>query len=182
MFSRYEKDSQYLDDDGLYDDGNSEEEGDDGGDSEEDLDKEGLCLSDEEAPKSKSKKKRSKKEKPEEHPLIKSGDFRDKDTRRQHRVQLWFEKENLQNVDSDEDEDYDLRHLSKDFKKRGVEVLGDQSQLSSSGTPALGKKAKRKAKHTKEEESSSESSDSEGEEADEGISGDMSKGKFLMQV
>lgn len=130
---------------------------------------------------SKSKKKGSKKEKPEEHPLIKSGDFRDKDTRRQHRVQLWFEKENLQNVDSEEDEDYDLRHLSKDFKKRGVEVLGEQSQITSDVTPALGKKAKRKAKHTKEQESSSESSDSEDEEDDERVNGDMSKGIYLLK-
>ena len=196
-YQRYAKDDKRLDDDANYENDDepelSMEE-----DSDSDYDKEGLGLSDGEEDhsdktkgKSLSKKanaKELKKKKREEHPLIKSGDFRDKDTRRQQRVQLWYEKENLQQIDSEDDEDYDLDRLTSAYKSKGVAVLGDKKAEFFEGDPssnalALGKKAKRRARHTKDDEnsSSSESSDSDSEEEvdenDPKTAADMAKGK-----
>ena len=151
-------------------------------DSESDLDKEGLGLSEEEDLEKPSKTTKNKKKK-EQHPLIKSGDFRDKDTKRQQRVQLWYEKENLQNIDSDDDEDFDLDRLANVYKSKGVSVLGDSQEPSDNSNVLMGKKAKRRARHdiSKKESSSESSSDSSDEDysddenEDKKTAGDMSK-------
>lgn len=156
---RYEKeDKNHLDDDGQYED--SGESADEKSDSESDYDKDGLGLSDEEN----QSKKKAKKRKLDEHPLIKSGDFRDKDTKRKQRAQLWFEKETLQNFDDEADEDIDLDHLAGEYKNKGVKILSEGNEPKPE--VALGKKAKRRARHDNPASSSSDesSSDSDSEE------------------
>ncbi|EDV95315.1 pre-rRNA 2'-O-ribose RNA methyltransferase FTSJ3 [Drosophila grimshawi] len=185
-YKKYDKDDKRMDDDANYENDDepdvSAEE-----DNDSDYNEQGLGLSDnddEDQPESKGK---GKKKKRGEHPLIKSGDFRDKDTRRQQRVQLWYEKDNLQNIGNDEDDDeenYDLDNLAKAFKDKSVDVLGDRRSTfvpedsSETGTLLLGKKAKRRARHDgqKEESSSSDSdSDSELEVDEDKVAGDMAK-------
>lgn len=187
-YKKYDKDDKRMDDDANYENDDepelSAEE-----DSESDYEEEGLGLSDNEDGAGKDSKGNKKKKKRGEHPLIKSGDFRDKDTKRQQRVQLWYEKDNLQNLDNDEDDDeenYDLDNLAKAYKAKGVSVLGENRPAEDAGTLALGKKAKRRARHDVEkEDSSSESSDSE-EEVDEdenaNVAGDMSKAPKAKKV
>ncbi|XP_055855214.1 pre-rRNA 2'-O-ribose RNA methyltransferase FTSJ3 [Episyrphus balteatus] len=181
-YKRYEKDDQRMNDDAQYENDSEPDVAE--SDSESDLDKEGLGLSGEEDDGEKGGKKSKKnKKKRDEHPLIKSGDFRDKDTKRQQRVQLWFEKENLQKVDSEDDEDYDLDRLATEYKAKGVAVLGADSEPADNGTRVLGKKAKRKAKYAAEKESSSsESSDSEEEITEEKVNGDMSKEPKIKKI
>ncbi|XP_004536380.1 pre-rRNA processing protein FTSJ3 [Ceratitis capitata] len=181
-YKAYDKDDKRLDDDANYENDDEPDLSADE-DSESDYEKDGLGLSeDEDNPQEpqKNKKKRI------EHPLIKSGDFRDKDTKRQQRVQLWFEKDNLQQIDTEDDEDYDLDRLASEYKSKGVAVLGESQSNDNSVKLPLGKKAKRRARHDKEQEASdSESSDDsdsdetvneEDEEyAEKKTAGDMSK-------
>ncbi|XP_055902695.1 pre-rRNA 2'-O-ribose RNA methyltransferase FTSJ3 [Eupeodes corollae] len=177
-YRKYDKDDQRLNDDAQYENDSESEVSQ--SDDESDLGKDGLGLSGDEDDKENAsgKSKNKNKKKRDEHPLIKSGDFRDKDTKRQQRVQLWFEKDNLQKIDSDDDEDFDLDRLAKEYKAKGVAVLGADSEpaAAENGNKPLGKKAKRKAKYAAEKESSSsESSDSEEEIDEEKVNGDMSK-------
>ncbi|KAM8720935.1 hypothetical protein ACLKA7_006904 [Drosophila subpalustris] len=190
-YKKYDKDDKRMDDDANYENDDEPELSADE-DSESDYEEEGLGLSDNEDNDTKSNNKKKKKR--GEHPLIKSGDFRDKDTKRQQRVQLWYEKDNLQNLDNDEDDDeenYDLDNLAKAYKAKGVAVLGENRPLAedTAGTLALGKKAKRRARHdTQKEDSSSESSDSEEEvddadvDVDGKVAGDMSKAPKAKKV
>ena len=55
-------------------------------------------------------------------------DYRNKDTKRQQRVQLWYEKNNLQELDIGDDEDYDLEKLTKQYKTKGIKSLGDTEE------------------------------------------------------
>ncbi|XP_075154669.1 pre-rRNA 2'-O-ribose RNA methyltransferase FTSJ3 [Haematobia irritans] len=176
-YKKYDKDDKRLDDDANYENEDEPEVSSDG-ESESDLEQEGLGLSDDEDLEEGSKKNNKNKKKKTEHPLIKSSDFRDKDTRRQQRVQLWYEKENLQNIDDDDDEDFDLDRMAKEYKSKGVSVLGESQEVGNANI-LLGKKAKRRARHAeaKGESSSESSSDSEEEISadDERTAGDLSK-------
>ncbi|XP_062141668.1 pre-rRNA 2'-O-ribose RNA methyltransferase FTSJ3 [Drosophila sulfurigaster albostrigata] len=182
-YKKYDKDDKRLDDDANYENDDEPEVSADE-DSESDYDQQGLGLSDnEDEEPQKSGKAGKGKKKRGDHPLIKSGDFRDKDTKRQQRVQLWYEKDALQqlddDMDNDDEENYDLDNLAKAYKAKGVAVLGENRPApAETGTLVLGKKAKRRARHdVAKDESSSESSDSEEEvdEQDENVAGDMSK-------
>ncbi|XP_050332622.1 pre-rRNA 2'-O-ribose RNA methyltransferase FTSJ3 [Bactrocera neohumeralis] len=178
-YKAYDKDDKRLDDDANYENDDepdvSAEE-----DSESDYEKDGLGLSEDEDNTIEAQKKKKRTE----HPLIKSGDFRDKDTKRQQRVQLWFEKDNLQQIDSEDDEDYDLDRLANEYKSKGVAVLGESQQNADSAKLPLGKKAKRRARHDDaNEKSSSESSDSDSdatadeddEDGEKKVAGNMAK-------
>uniref|UniRef100_A0A1A9WT14 Putative rRNA methyltransferase n=1 Tax=Glossina brevipalpis TaxID=37001 RepID=A0A1A9WT14_9MUSC len=165
----YQKDDKRLDDDANYEN-NDEPAISTDDESESDYDKEGLDLSDDDDRIEKSdKKNKTNKKKLLQHPLIKSGDFRDKDTKRQQRVQLWYEKGNLKEIGSEDDEDYDLDRLANEYKNKGVSVLGEKHEnnnQSSNNGLVLGKKAKRRARHnTTNSSSSGTSSDSEQEES-----------------
>ncbi|XP_037816039.1 pre-rRNA 2'-O-ribose RNA methyltransferase FTSJ3 [Lucilia sericata] len=175
-YKKYDKDDKRMDDDANYEN-DDEPEVSAEEDSESDMDQQGLGLSDDEDLEKTSKAGKNKKKK-EQHPLIKSGDFRDKDTKRQQRVQLWYEKENLQNIDTDDDEDFDLDRLANEYKSKGVAVLGESQETGESNL-LMGKKAKRRARHDieKKESSSESSSDSSDEETEdeEKTAGDMAK-------
>ncbi|XP_017050932.1 pre-rRNA 2'-O-ribose RNA methyltransferase FTSJ3 [Drosophila ficusphila] len=163
-YKYFDKDDTKMNDDLHYeDDDDDEEEQSNASDDEANLNKQGLGLSDEDDDVSKGKSKRKKRT---ENPLIKSSDFRDKNTKREQRVQLWYEKDVLQNIQSDDDEEnYDLDNLAKEYKAKGVSVLGESSTLAADANEEVvkGKKAKRRARHQESKESSSESSDSEDE-------------------
>lgn len=185
-YKKYDKDDKRMDDDANYENEDEPELSQDE-DSDSDYDQQGLGLSDnDDEDHASSNTKGKKKKQRTEHPLIKSGDFRDKDTRRQQRVALWYEKDTLQNIgneDDDDEENFDLDNLAKAYKAKGVAVLGENrpSTDGDAGTLALGKKAKRRARHdVQKEESSSESSDSDSEqEVDEdNVAGDMAKGEM----
>ncbi|XP_052855330.1 LOW QUALITY PROTEIN: pre-rRNA 2'-O-ribose RNA methyltransferase FTSJ3 [Drosophila gunungcola] len=159
-YKYYDKDDQNVNDDLNYGD-DDEEEQSEASEDEDQLDKRGLGLSDDDEDVAKGKNKRKKRA---ENPLIKSTDFRDKNTKREQRVQLWYEKDVLQNIKSDDDEEtYDLDNLAKEYKAKGVSVLGE-STLTPDDELIQGKKAKRRARHeAAAKDSSSESSDSEDE-------------------
>lgn len=172
-FKKFVKGAAVIDDDGAYHDGSDLSDSDGGAHSDSDdserLGKTGLDLgSDDERGHDRWKKngrkirgaaaKAGKKEK-DDNPLIDDLDTRDKDTKRQQRVQLWFEKDNLKDVEDDLDEDNDLDKLATQYTQKGVTVLGEQKP-DANGDQFLGKKAKRRARHGKKDESDSSDDDS----------------------
>ncbi|EDV40184.1 uncharacterized protein Dana_GF10393 [Drosophila ananassae] len=172
-YKRYDKDDKRLDDDANYEnDDDDEDEASDSDEDDENLGKRGLDLSDEEDG---GASKKGKKKQRSDNPLIKSSDFRDKNTKRHQRVQLWYEKDNLQNIKSDDEEaNFDLDNLTKDLNSKGIQILGEStlSNGADQGERVQGKKAKRRARHAVDKESSSESSDSEEEDATNPESGE----------
>ncbi|XP_030381395.1 pre-rRNA 2'-O-ribose RNA methyltransferase FTSJ3 [Scaptodrosophila lebanonensis] len=162
-YIKYDKDDKRMDDDANYENDDEPEMSADE-ESDVDYDRDGLCLSDNDNTQCSVKDKKKTRN---NHPLIRSGDFRDKDTKRQQRVQLWYEKDNLQNIESDDDEEnHDIESLAKGYEAKGVSVLGVNTDHSSN--ILLGKKAKRRARHEAQKEEISESSDSDEEiESDE---------------
>ncbi|KAJ6645669.1 pre-rRNA 2'-O-ribose RNA methyltransferase FTSJ3 [Pseudolycoriella hygida] len=159
-YKKYGKGDFHLDDEGKYaGDSDSDSERDSGNDSDdsENLGVMGLGLGKEEDRRDSKKKLKVKKvEKKSENPLLTNLDSRDKDTKRNQRVQLWFSKDNLKNVDGEADEDFDLDKLTNQYKDRGVRVLGEEAP-----TMPLGKKAKRRARHGPKEEDEDSDSDSD---------------------
>lgn len=180
-YTKYDRETSRLDDDGIYKDDNDEnnDSGSDDSDGSEDLDQTGLGLSDseDESPKKDKKTKKTKLTPKEQNPLLMDLDTRDKSTRREQRVGLWFGNENLKDINgNDADEDLDLDKLSHQYKSKGVEVLGEASNVNSTAKSMLGKKARRRQRHAETNSdgnhSSENSSDSEDEQA---VSGDISK-------
>lgn len=185
-YKRFVKGETVIDDDGAYHDGSEAEESDgeagasDSDDSER-LGKIGLDLGDSDGEEGRGRDRRKKNGKKlrgaaakslvgggaekDENPLITDLDTRDKDTKRQQRVQLWFEKDNLKGMDDDVDEDQDLDKLAGQYRQKGVQVLGEQAKVEM----YVGKKAKRRAQHgAKEDKSDDDDDDSDGgDSADE---------------
>ncbi|KAK6637895.1 hypothetical protein RUM44_008317 [Polyplax serrata] len=58
------------------------------------------------------------------NPLLTDLDNRAKHEKRLSKVALWFEKENLKNLETEADEDYDLDTLSQNLIKKGMKVIG----------------------------------------------------------
>lgn len=183
-YKKYESGKFHLDDDGLYEDDNKDKNHKDSGsesDDSEKLGEKGLGLSDEEdsgnvkTNKSKKKGDQSKKTLKESNPLLTDLDTRDKVTKRDQRVSLWFEKDTLKEMDdSDADEDYDLDKLSHQYKAKGVSILGE---TNSGPQQPLGKKARRRERHAKkygsdgdeiEEENEAHDSSSDSSDEDDG--------------
>lgn len=100
------------------------------------------------------------------NPLITDLDYRDKDSKRLQKAQLWFEKDAFKEMSktAEGDQDLDLDKLVKSYKKKGIEVIGESDKPNLS---QLGKKARRRAKHQDKDGaaagSSSDSSDDENE-------------------
>lgn len=95
------------------------------------------------------------------NPLITDLDYRDKDSKRVQKAQLWFEKDAFKNMTKTEDgdQDMDLDTLVRTYKKKGIEVIGESSQKQDLSN--LGKKARARARHeaSKKDDDSSDSSD-----------------------
>jgi len=152
-FVAYSKDTKG----GLYDEDNQEDD-QESVDSDADLKKTGEMALDDEG----SKNGDVSDDEPEtpvvrnRNPLITDLDYRDKESKRLSRAQLWFEKESFKDVKQNvREEDFDLDALARDYEKQGVPVSEKAKEKT-----FVGKKAKKRARHEEEkEESSSDDSD-----------------------
>lgn len=100
------------------------------------------------------------------NPLTTDLDYRSKDAKKIAKANLWFEKDIFKDMKMTEEkeEDFDFDTLVKDYKKKGIKVLGEDEN-SKKDLSKLGKKARRRARHDDQNEkdaSSSEDSDDEG--------------------
>ena len=98
------------------------------------------------------------------NPLITDLDYRDKDQKRVHKAELWFEKEAFKDMKevAEKDEDIDLDRLVKTYKKKGVTVVGENKPVEKKtvDTSNMGMKSKRRAKYADEKaESTDDDSD-----------------------
>lgn len=70
----------------------------------------------------KKTKTNSAEEKP--HPLITDLDYRDKDKKKTHKAELWFQRDSFKDLIDEKDEDADLDKMVQEFKKKGAKVIG----------------------------------------------------------
>lgn len=197
-YKKYDSDKFHLDDDGLYDDvdqksEHSDDEGTDAdSDASADLGKKGLGFSGSEAEEddeaqnsSKKKSKNGKKPEKSGHPLITDLDYRDKGTKRDQRVNLWFEKDNLKDTThNDAEEDFDLDKLSHQYKTKGVKVFGedrDNAEKTAAPVSVMGKKALRRERYKQENNSDGKGTDSDSDSGDEEetAAGNVTKAKKI---
>lgn len=182
-YTKYDRETSRLDDDGLYKDDNDENNdsgSDNDSDGSDDLGQTGLGLSDseDESPKKDAKTKKTKQGTKETNPLLMDLDTRDKSTRREQRVGIWFGSEKFKELDGcDADEDLDLDKLSHQYKSKGVDVLGEASNINAIAKSMLGKKARRRQRHAETNSDGNHSSedDSSDSEDEQTLSGDLSK-------
>lgn len=173
-FMRYEKGEGHLDSSGTYyKDSDSELEMETDNDEEEI--KEGLGMyinirrivllklkkiitkflglsdeeSDEKPPKKKKKEKLSKSSEEKQHPLITDLDYRDKEQKKAHKAELWFQRDVFKNLIDEKDEDADLDRMVENFKKQGAKVIGEDNNKKE--TKVSKKKAKEAKQPAKEE-------------------------------
>ncbi|CAH1405530.1 unnamed protein product [Nezara viridula] len=143
----FEKDKKILDKSGMFykdssDESESEKSGDD---SDYDSDKENLDFSssedeDEARPIKKLKTEKKKvrfssdikseeddddedDDLKENHPFLTDLDPRDKETKRVHKAQLWFEKDVFKDLEKDEDEEFELEEMAKNVVKKGASLI-----------------------------------------------------------
>ncbi|XP_058056758.1 pre-rRNA 2'-O-ribose RNA methyltransferase FTSJ3 isoform X2 [Anopheles bellator] len=104
------------------------------------------------------------------NPLITDLDDRSKADKRLQRAKLWYEQEAFKkhNIESNDQElDYDIDRMIEAYQKRGVKVLGAERDKEDRENLPLGKKARRRARHsTNDGDISSDDSSSDDEAAE----------------
>ncbi|KAJ8969691.1 hypothetical protein NQ317_014237 [Molorchus minor] len=146
-YMKYDKDSGHLDTSGsYYKDSDSELEME--SDEDEEI-TEGLGLAMMRS-KKKSNKKASNESDEKQHPLITDLDYRDKEKKKAHKAELWFERDIFKNLIDEKDEDVDLDRMVKEYKQKGAEVVeGNEKKIEKP-------KNKREKKETVDSDYSSE--------------------------
>lgn len=111
-----------------------------------------------------SEKRGAASEKNKKNPLLTDLDYRDKDSKKIAKSKLWFEKDIFKNMKSaeDQDEDIDLDTMVKDFKQKGIKVVGEEEQTKPD-LSLMGKKARRRARHEQDGGAKKVESDSDSE-------------------
>lgn len=74
------------------------------------------------------KAKKQTKEPESEHPLITDLDYRDKEQKKTHKAELWFQRDIFQNLINEQDEDADLDKMVEEYKKKGANVVGEKTR------------------------------------------------------
>lgn len=103
-----------------------------------------------------------------ENPLLTDLDYRAKKEKRLSKVALWFQKENLQNLETEIDEDYDLDILSQNLKNRGKKIVGENKENNIPKKEKKNLKSNEKLNECSDSESDSDDSDSDSDELEKG--------------
>jgi len=62
------------------------------------------------------------------HPLMTDLDYRDKETKINHDVALWYERDAFKNLETEEDAEYELDKMIEVYKKKGGRIIGEEKK------------------------------------------------------
>ncbi|XP_066157277.1 pre-rRNA 2'-O-ribose RNA methyltransferase FTSJ3 [Euwallacea fornicatus] len=179
-YLKYDKYSQHLDSSGLYyKDSDSELEIESDDDDSEEGAKQNLGFDSDDSDheslsrkrKTNTNKKEAEAEEKEQHPLITDLDYRNKEQKRTHKAELWFQRDIFKNLIDDGDEDADLDKMVEDFKEKGAKVIGETTTGKKVKSKANAKVAKTKLGAT-DDDYGSDGSDDYGSDGSDACSSD----------
>lgn len=106
---------------------NSASEAEEEGDDDDDDHEENWKVRPKNASKGNAKEKRGGVSDKGRNPLITDLDYRDKDTKRNAKAAMWFEKDVFKEMqmNDEKDEDFDLDTMVKQYKQKGIKIQGN---------------------------------------------------------